>query len=97
MNLTILGVIAVDMAEIKTARKMIQRLIARASLRWGRISQSEIDREAHALIWNEGDNAERVAIQLVQRAQWAKGNSDAPQRAARVLRAVRRYRKQNKH
>lgn len=66
---------------------MLQFLISR--LRGHTIPQSEIDAEARRLIVEHGAQAVAVARGNVQRAQWAKGKSDAPERAERVLKAVR--------
>lgn len=54
------------------------------------IPQSEIDEEARRLIVEYGDGAIEAAEMNVQRAQWAKGKSDSRERAARVLKAVRK-------
>lgn len=54
------------------------------------IPQPEIDAEARALIVEHGDGAISVAERHVERAQWSKGSNDAPERTARVLKAVRK-------
>ena len=64
--------------------------LVRIASNLGRISQLEIDSEAELLIAKHGKNALFVAWGNVERSQWAKGNSNVPQRAARVYKAVRR-------
>lgn len=51
--------------------------------------QDEIDAEARRLIIEHGEGAIEVAKARVERAQWAKGNSLAPERAERILKTVR--------
>ena len=54
------------------------------------IPQSEIETEARRLIVEYGDGAVKAAEMKVQRSQWAKGKSDSPERAKRVLNTVRK-------
>ena len=60
------------------------------------IPQEEIDAEAWQLIAQHGAEAISVAEGHVQRAQWAKGNSNKMERAARVLKAVQKSAEFNK-
>lgn len=53
------------------------------------LSQDEIDAEARRLIVEHGAEAVTAAEMSVQRAQWSKGRNTAPERTARVLKAVR--------
>lgn len=53
------------------------------------IPQAEIDAEARQLIIEHGAGAIEAAKARVERAQWAKGNSLAPERAERILKTVR--------
>jgi len=59
-------------------------------LRGHTIPQPEIDAEARRLIVEHGERAIEAVEMTVQRAQWAKGQNDSRERAARVLKAVRK-------
>lgn len=70
----------------KLKRPTLRRLVEK----FGRIPQDEIDREAKALIEEHGVLAEDIARGQRERGDWVKGNSDIPERTARVHEAVLR-------